>query len=95
MTDLAECDGTAAVAAGVVAAVGGDVVIVADQVDVDGTWIGLIPIGTGYHLAGVDVAAAAAETARSFESAARMADYARMHWVAASLVLGRMNSTAG
>lgn len=93
MTDLAECDGAAA-AAGVVAAVGGDVVIVADQVDVDGTWIGLIPIGTGYHLAGVDVAAAA-ETARSFESAARMADYARMHWVAASLVLGRMNSTAG
>lgn len=91
MTDLAECDGAAA---GVVAAVGGDV-IVADQVDVDGTWIGLIPIGTGYHLAGVDVAAAAAEAARSFESAARMADYARMHWVAASLVLGRMNSTAG
>lgn len=56
----------------------------------------LIPVETGYHLAGVDVAAAAAaEIEKLFESVARMADCARMHWVAANWVPSRMKLTAG
>lgn len=54
----------------------------------------LIPVETGYHLAGVDVAAAA-EIEKLFESVARMADCARMHWVAANWVPSRMKLTAG
>lgn len=55
----------------------------------------LIPVETGYHLAGVDVAVAAVEIGKLFESAARMADYARMHWVAANLDPSRMKLSAG
>lgn len=61
----------------------------------DGTTIVLIPVETGYHLAGVDVAAAAAEIEKLFESVARMADCARIHWVVANLDPSRMTLTAG
>lgn len=96
-TDLAECGDAAAAAVGVVVAVVDDDGVAATaaegQFDVDGTTIVLIPVETGYHLAGVDVAAA--EIEKSFESAARMADCARMHWVAANWVPSRMKLTAG
>lgn len=91
-----ECGDAAAVVGVVVAVVDDDGVAATaaeGQFDVDGTTIVLIPVETGYHLAGVD-AVAAAEIGKSFESAARMVDYARMHWVAANLDPSRMKLTA-
>lgn len=70
-----ECGDAAAVVGVVVAVVDDDGVAATaaeGQIDVDGKTIVLIPVETGYHLAGVDVAVAAAEIGKLFESAARI-----------------------